>query len=398
MLARWARRADYDVTVACGSEKADLVRAENVAPVFLETIPGRTFYERVGRGEFFYTPQELEAYVQAERALIQRVRPNLVVSDFRLTLAISSALEAVPLLSICNAHWSPGYRGRYPGPLFGLNRRLPAWMRDGLFKMLKSFVFRSFTEPLDNLRRKHGLPVLGDLRAHYTAGRWCAYLDLPSFVPVDPIPKGHFFLGPLPWTPRKTVLQEPDRIQDLGRQRKLVYVSAGSSSDGPWLSAILSCLKEKSVDVLVTGMDRIRAETIRKATGFPTAQWRHIPLLDPRPALSRAVLTVCHGGSGTVYQSLSQGVPVLCMPGNPDQQLVAHAVVSMGAGAQMDPCGWTVRLLRKTLDQLLEPPNHQSNYRSYREAAQSIKSAMSAHQAEETWVNFLRREIPVHPN
>ena len=40
-------------------------------------------------------------------------------------------------------------------------------------------------------------------------------------------------------------------------------------------------------------------------------------LCDPAAILRKARLTVCHGGNGTVYQSLQADVPVLCLAYNP---------------------------------------------------------------------------------
>ena len=47
------------------------------------------------------------AYVREERALLQAVRPDLVVGDLRLSLAISAPVERVPYAALVNAYWSP---------------------------------------------------------------------------------------------------------------------------------------------------------------------------------------------------------------------------------------------------------------------------------------------------
>src|SRR5438046_1250123 len=66
VLARWAREAGYDVHFACGSAFASVARAEGFAPYNLRTLDAATFYLRLNAGNFFYTADELEAYVHAE--------------------------------------------------------------------------------------------------------------------------------------------------------------------------------------------------------------------------------------------------------------------------------------------------------------------------------------------
>lgn len=69
--------------------------------------PHRERFERIEAGRRPYEQATIDAYCEADRALIQSFKPDLVVSDFRLSLSISAALERVPQATITNAYWSP---------------------------------------------------------------------------------------------------------------------------------------------------------------------------------------------------------------------------------------------------------------------------------------------------
>src|SRR4029078_3645836 len=68
-------------------------------------------------GRRIYRKSILKRYVQEELALFSRVEPDLVVGDFRLTLAVSAPLARVAYLALANAYWSPfAVRQGFPVP------------------------------------------------------------------------------------------------------------------------------------------------------------------------------------------------------------------------------------------------------------------------------------------
>jgi len=112
VLARWAREAGHEVFFACGSRYAGVARSEGLEPIELPTVGAALFYRRLSQGRFFYRFEELREYVRAELELIGRLKPDLVVGDFRLTLPISAKLAGVE----CSSSPTPtGARRRSAG-------------------------------------------------------------------------------------------------------------------------------------------------------------------------------------------------------------------------------------------------------------------------------------------
>jgi UDP:flavonoid glycosyltransferase YjiC (YdhE family) len=401
VLARWAREAGHDVHFACGPRYAHVARSEGLEPEAIETIEPEAFYSRLARGAFFYRFGELERYVRAEVELIERVKPDLVVGDFRLTLPISAHLAGVRCLSLVNAYWSPAAPRELSAPEGGVFGAIPRFAREALFSAISPLAYRLFAAPLDRLRRSFGLGSFPDFREHYVAGDGCAYLDLPELFhrgdaetrrdqerfEAEPsaslgvsasrrstaLPVNHFFLGPVIWQPRG--LPAPD-LGDLGLERPLVYVTTGSSGSARRLPDMLGALLDGGWDVVLSGVDE--GEQTRLRAALPALSGRALlgRFFAPERILDRARLTVCHGGSGTVYQALAAGVPVLGQPENQDQHLVTRAVEAAGAGMALDP-----RRLREQLAVLAGG--------RCRPEARWLAAAIRRHDTRGRWLTFL---------
>lgn len=387
VLARWAQQTGYEVIFACGPAYADAARQQGLAVFPLPTITPRTFYGRLAEGKFFYTAAELDGYVRAELDLLGETQPDLVVGDFRLSLGVSTALAQTPLLSLCNAHWSPAAPCRFPPPRAGLCRWLPRRLRNLLFAGVRPLAFRQFAQPLDQVRQQRGLAPAGDFRQHYTAGQWCAYLDVPGWVPIRSLPPGHFFLGPVAWQPRGGAAMP---LGDLGRRRPLAYVSLGSSGPQEILPNLLRSLVELGCDIALSGVAAEDAVVLERTVPHWRERGRAALLFDPSEALGRAAVTVCHGGSGTIYQSLAAGVPVLSLPDNADQGLAAAAVAAHGAGLTLEPERATSRTLQAAVVRLL-------NEGRFTSQARLLAETLRRNGTRNRWEQFLGAAVPQQP-
>jgi UDP:flavonoid glycosyltransferase YjiC (YdhE family) len=386
VLARWAQEAGHDVHIACGPAYAEVVRAEGFEPLPLPAVDLPTLWQRLAKGHFFYRVEELVEYVDAELSLYRDLQPDLVIGDFRNSAPVSTAVAGLPLVSLLNAYWSDAHPCRFPPPRAGVFRWLPPALGQALFACIRPLTYRWFGTPVFNrLRQHYGLPPVSDFRAHYTAGTWCAYLDLPEVVPVPTLPANHFYLGPVIWQPRHGI---PRTAEGLGSRRKLAYVSMGSSGDNSLLPNVLRALLALNFDCAVSGVGSETAASLHREFPELAGRARLAPLISPQDVLNRAVVTVCHGGSGTVYQSLAAGVPVLCLPSNPDLGLVATAVTAQGAGRTVSPGQATPRRLGRALTDLLEDSGPVA-------AARRLAGSLERHDTQARWLEFLEEAVPV---
>ncbi|MCB1877302.1 MAG: glycosyltransferase [Chromatiales bacterium] len=283
----------------------------------------QAFLDVLSKGAPLYSYEELKDYVMEDRELLKSVRPDLVVGDFRLSLAVSAAVEGIPYASLVNAHWSPySTQSRFPIPDLPPVRLFGSRVVGFFFHLVQESVFRQHAKALNRLRKEYGLEVLPDLRAAYTHGDRVLYLDVPELVPTGNLPANHRYIGPVQWAPKMDL---PNWWDEQPTDRPLVYVTLGSSGKVDLLPAVLQTLGALPIYGLVATAGRKHIEEVPE-------NMRVVDFLPGDLAARRADLVICNGGSATVYQALGEGTPVLGIASNMDQHLTMGCVEKAGAG------------------------------------------------------------------
>lgn len=166
----------YEVHLACDPRYHRLLPERFFSLHPIDSIPSAEFLAALARGSPLYGLSTLRAYVKQDIEMIEAVQPDLVVGDFRLSLAVSAPLTDTPYLAITNAYWSPYARQHFPLPELPIGRFLGLRVAKRLFKIMRPIAFAYHCIPLNRLRREHGLPPLGyDLRRIHTAANHTVY-------------------------------------------------------------------------------------------------------------------------------------------------------------------------------------------------------------------------------
>ena len=289
----------------------------------IDSISSAQFLRALAAGKPVYSAATLAAYVKDDLRLLEQTRPDLVLGDFRLSLSVSARLAGIPYAGLTNAYWSPYVRQHYTVPQLPLTAMLPIRMADALFRLVRPIAFASHTLPLNQVRRRYGLPALGfDLRRIYTDADHTLYADIPELFPAARLPFHHHYIGPVIWSPS---MAAPPWWDGLASSRPLVYVTLGSSGQGQLLPRVLQALAGLPLTVLAATAGTIDVEAA-------PANALVASYLPGEEAARRASLVICNGGSPTSQQALAAGVPVLGIAGNLDQFLNMHGIVAAGAG------------------------------------------------------------------
>jgi UDP:flavonoid glycosyltransferase YjiC (YdhE family) len=196
----------------------------------LTSISSARFLAALAAGKPVYDARTLHQYVLDDMRLLQAVRPDVVIGDFRLSLSVSARLAEVPYVALANAYWSPYVHQHYQVPALPLSRVLPIALADRLFKLVRPLAFALHCRPLNRVRRAYRMPSLGyDLRRIYTDADHVLYADIPEMFPAHHLPVTHSYLGPVTWSPP---MEAPSWWDVLPGGRELVYVTLGSSGQG----------------------------------------------------------------------------------------------------------------------------------------------------------------------
>jgi UDP:flavonoid glycosyltransferase YjiC (YdhE family) len=376
MLANWAKEKGFQVHIATGAKGISLLKSSssNIPAIEIFSITGETFYERVNQGKFFYTNEELEKYIAADLKVIQEVKPDFIISDFRLTTAISARVMKVPLINLSNAYWSPHYECKFPAPNTGIFSWMPEILKRNLFDLIRPIAFKTFGKSLNSLRKKYHLTGVNDFRTHYTAGDYTLYMDHPDFINLSQPPFRHSYLGPIIWSPMVS-----EKLSNI--KNNSIYITMGSSGNNKLLTQIAKACLLLDRPMIISGLNQ--SETEKLLLACPGLNKKAIikPLVDADDILESCDLTICHGGSGTVYQSLKANVPVLCFPNNPDQGLVAMTVKSNKWGSVISN-KTTVDFISQTIQELLINKNISA-------CVKDFSQKLNSHQTKIHWLSFL---------
>ncbi len=341
----------------------------------IDSVSPQRFMDALAKGKPLYDFTILKGYVEEELDLLDRVRPNVVVGDFRLSLAVSAVFSKIPYVAAVNAHWSPYANiGRFPVPDLPAVRLLGERLVSSAFQLVRPMVFAAHARPLNRLRKTYGLCQLGDMRSVYTWGDHTLYLDVPKLVPTLDLPANHHYIGPAIWTPD---IRVPPWWVDIPEGRPCVYVTMGSSGPVDLLPRIIKILGCMPVTVLLATAGRACLPV------YPD-NVLHSEYLPGSEAVRKSVLVVCNGGSATVYQALAEGVPVLGIASNMDQHLTMGCVDRVGAGIRVRSDTATPRRIGQVLQTLLGQDK-------YRGAARQVRGWFTHCRLEQRFPAFLEQ-------
>lgn len=322
-LARALDRQQFDVHLAHHPRYRGLMGELSLTEHEIYSISPQQFMQALASGSPVYDFPTLSRYVEDDVDLITRVRPDIVIGDFRLSLAVSAALTAVPYVALSNAYWSPCSQQDYTVPDLPLTRALGVAMAQRVFSLARPLAFALHCLPMHRLCRRYGLPSLGfDLRRVYTHADYTLYADIPELYRIRNLPSHHRFIGPVVWSPADP---RPEWWHDVPQADPIVYVTLGSSGNASLLPQLIAALAELKVTALVStaGMP------------LPVAAPKNVylaPYLPGEEAVKLARLVICNGGSPSTHQALASGVPVIGVASNLDQYLNMNAIVGAGAG------------------------------------------------------------------
>jgi UDP:flavonoid glycosyltransferase YjiC (YdhE family) len=308
----------HSVVLATGGHYRRLAETEGIETRELYSIGSSAFLRAVAKGRPVFPFQTLLRYVEDDLRTIEAVSPDVVVGDFRLSLAISARLAAVRYVAISNAYWSRHAKLRVEAPVHKVSRVFGPGVANAAFRAIRPLVFAHHSLPMYRACRRYGRPTLGwDLRQVFTESDLTLFADVPELGPVIPADEAsrYRFLGPVTWSAHAAM---PDAIAASGADTPLVYVNLGSSGDPRLLEVILEALSRIDCHAAIATAG---ASLGRKSSPRITIA----EFLPGEEVTRKASLVICNGGSMTCHEALRHGVPVLAIPANLDQFLnVAH--------------------------------------------------------------------------
>lgn len=375
VLAKALDQSRYDVAIACDPRYNDLIDTSRLKLLPIRSISSEQFLRSLACGSRLYSTPVLEGYIHDDCEVIENFQPDLVIGDFRLSLAISTALAKKTYLNISNAYWSPFAHPRYYVPDLPYLKFTGVKLGQMLFDLVRPFAFAHHARPLNRLYTKYGLSRPGaDLKRMYTQGDYTLYADVPALVPTHNLPDNHFYVGPTLWSPSSPL---PQWWDSLPSDRPIIYVTLGSSGKGILLPRVLQALADLPVTVI--------AASLGQSLPVPLATNAYVDRYIPgERAAEQASLVISNGGSQTSYQAFARGKPVIGIASNLDQFLNMSYVEAVGAGIMLRADTVTAKDISAAVNSIFEQPQ-------YARQAQQLMQAISEFPSKKTFIDAIEQ-------
>lgn len=328
-------------------------------------------YSAIRAGKLrFVSDSELDRLIEADIELFRKTRPDLVLTDGRFSAAISAQMFGITHAAIVNVS-STQYRALPYIPMFD---RVPESVApDGSLRRkvlnlanlhIEMAVFDGVMSSFSRLTRKYALPKKVTATNCLAGANLTLLSDMPEYFPTRNLPPDHHYVGPLTWDlPR----DPPSWWPPVRRAGPLVYVTMGTTGIPSFFPRLLSLFERHQLNAVVTTGGQAGA------LKSPSPYVRVEDFVDGGMLMEVCDLVVCHGGNGTIYQSLQYGKPVIGIPTIPDQKFNMRRVEALGVGLGLrwedfdkDP-----EVLMGAMDTVL-------GRSSFRESAQKLKIKLAS--------------------
>ena len=311
----------HEVHIAIGAKHANFLANLGISHHILADIQ-ETDSGGFPSFKWFSNIETIANCIQAEVALINKIKPDRVLGVFRFTLYASSRIAKVPYDSLICGCMIPestevlGFAENDPG--IELQQ-----------KYLENF-FRFAGMKTSLAFKKFGLDPINDIRFALKGERTFLW-DFPEFMPLPKHSK-LIHIGPISlnhW-PYDAVNLDPI----LDSKYPIAVVSFGTCvTDNTTVLRIVKLLLELGYKVIVAAGGQ--SEMFAVGQSDPrVVVLKYAPLAKIFPFAS---LLVTHGGQMTVFEALQNKVPVLVMPLQPEQAHNGVCLERIGCGNRLIP-------------------------------------------------------------
>jgi UDP:flavonoid glycosyltransferase YjiC (YdhE family) len=294
----------FNIRFPSSSIYNELIEKHRFSTFDCESFDSGTVLEAAKKFNFSWLSlDKIEKFFLSQVAAIKNHSPVCVIGDTAPTLKMAAEYSNTRYFSIMNGYMTKYYKtGRkIPNahPLYNLFRFVPNKPQQMIVGLGEQIKFWRIHKPFSELRKKYGLiekrTYLDELEGDYNF-----ICDPDEFFPQKELPENYYFIGPLYYFGTD---DERDLLKILPKNKKNIVIHLGSS--GNWES--LKFL----ADPVFNQYNFIIAGDLPFAFNQKNIITRKF--INMSAILDKVDLVICHGGNGTIYQSLAHGVPLLCL-------------------------------------------------------------------------------------
>lgn len=319
-LALALKDSEYEVHFATTSDYKDRLCPENAIFHAIQSMSSQEFQRRLDQGSSVFKTSLLEKQIQEDLQLLNLLKPEIVVGDFRHSLSISARLHQTPYMGIANAYWSwfdehvmplPDIR-----PFRFMGQTISKWLLNLSRSSILPYILQHQVKPLNELRQKHGLSTFSNIKDCYLDADLIGFADAFEVVSPNPDLKTPYIsLGPLVGNFQVPI---PSWWSQIRSDLPLVYLNLGSTGNARLIKPLITELTKEPIQIILGYM----MQNESAVTEYPSGAKVFCGQILPGDLIcQRADVVISNGGSGGGYQALMAGRPLIGISKNMDQRM-----------------------------------------------------------------------------
>jgi len=369
MIAKEMQNRGIMVEFGAGTQAVSILQKENLPCYPLPEFERSVYERKIKNNNFFiYTRSVIKKFVLAELELFNRVKPDVVVYDVRITAKISTQIANIPCVSVLNADMTPYYD--FSKVRFPVHTTLGKFLPNRFVSLLNKKFGQNFSKrvgtqlipALLTLEMIKFSPTLLRLGYRLSKDPYQIVLadktliaDIPEFRPVKKLPDQVKLIGPIFWDGGSKL---PGWSNKLLETDNIIYVTASGTGDNKTFLKILDFLKDSPYTVVATTGNTLHPSDVK--ISYP-----NLFLTDFLPGsfiLPKSKLIIFPGGNATAYQALSFGIPQVCTPFHMDQEDNANQLERLKTGIIVSPYkNFTKKILQSAISKILKDKHYSLN-------------------------------------
>lgn len=315
-----------------------------------ENFDARAVMEKMNRFDFTWlNTSDIERVFLSQVKAIEQYSPVAVLGDAAPTIKMAAEKVNIPYFSLIN-----GYLTKYYDCSRALPQRfiisqflhlLPSKPVVWLSNIGEIIVFKNIHIPFSKLRAKYHLNKKNNYLDELE-GDFNFICDLVDIFPQKTLPGNYKIIGPLFYQSDK---KENNVLDKINNGKRTILISTGSANEIGALEFLKSDYFNK-FNIVIAGKKNL-------LPGKSNVIYNEF--LNTNSILPFVDVTICHGGNGTIYQSLAYGVPVICFPLHMEQEWNAERINQLRLGTTLSKINHGKQLMEQIeywMDKKNTPP------------------------------------------
>jgi UDP:flavonoid glycosyltransferase YjiC (YdhE family) len=372
-LAKLLQRHGHQVVYASNGKFTQVLVDKGFDVVPINEISYLQYRRHVDQNNVdFYSESLIHHFVDVELDLIQKVKPDVIVSNNRPTIKLSAQIAQKKMVSIVIPSLTRYYDSPYYIPEnhflntlypFGdSNQLIPPSVRKFAFLKTMKHWSRHFTP----VCKYYQLPVLKDYLSVYE-GDVTLINQSPGLTPFKNLPSNYYFLEQTLDSTFGASHAWVDHLkQDKAQGRKIVYISMGSSAlkSFPLVIHALEELLEQNPNIVLVSNHTGLSTQLKKSPRHYSEKF-----IQSKEILPLADIVITHGGINTLTECLLNGKIILGIPEQGEQLWNLKYAESMGLGKVLSKFKLekNPKLILPALTELLSTDKYHHNMKTFLE-------------------------------